>query len=320
MSATRVAWLAVAALAVGCSGSGGGNGMNNNNIPGPMRPSGFNPPLPEAGEIELDSPIIPAIAPGTDVTYCSYLDATITDETDVVRFRGVQSMPGHHAILYAAKQTRPVDTHVCTEDDMINSRFIAAAPGEGVGKLEIPDGLAFRIPAGTQLMIQTHWINATMHPADGQAVIYLTEQPSSPSRQVLDLFNVVLTNFTIPAGKTVTASTTCTMKQDVQLFTITGHQHEFGSHVNILLDDGGNATSLWNNDWLPQYQSTPPETIYSVAQPLVLKAGQKMTVTCSWNNPGAVDLAFPREMCVGSGFYFPAVKGEIDCVDGNWGG
>src|SRR5262249_323214 len=151
----------------------------------------------------------------------------ILDTTDVVHFRVLQSLTGHHAILFAAKQERPVDTHVCTEDDMTNTRFIAAGGAESVGTIEIPDGLGFRIPANTQLIRQTHWINATQNTVDGQAVAYITTAPYSPSRQVLDLFNVVLTDFSIPAGQSLTASTTCTVKKPLQLFTITGHEHEF---------------------------------------------------------------------------------------------
>lgn len=319
MIATRVGCVAIAAFAFGCSHSGGG-AMNNTDMAGPTRPTGFNPPAPETGELEYDSPIIPAIAPGTDATYCSYLDAHIMDETDVVKFRVLQSLTGHHAVLNAARQPRDVGTHVCTEDDMVNSRFIAGGGSESVFSLAIPDGLAFRIPAGTQLMMQTHWINATSQTVDGQAVAYITAKPTDPSRQVLDLFNIVNTNFTIPAGKTTTSSTTCTIKQDLQIFSITGHEHEFGSHVTIQQIDGAQTSMLWNHDWQPEYQSAPPFQIYSVATPLLLKAGQQVQVTCTWNNPGATDLAFPREMCVSTSFYFPATNGEIDCVDGNWGG
>ena len=46
---------------------------------------------------------------------------------------GYQSLIGsHHAILYQARQQRPVDTHECTEDDMVNSIPVAInAGGEG---------------------------------------------------------------------------------------------------------------------------------------------------------------------------------------------
>ena len=315
MASTRRAWLVVATFVVGCSSSPA-QMMN----PGPMRPAGFDPPPPQADELEYDSPIIANIAPGTDATYCSYLDAHVTDTTDVVHFRVLQSLTGHHAILFSAKQSRPVDTHICTEDDMVNTRFVAAGGAESVGTIEIPDGLAFRIPAGTQLMMQTHWINATQQAVDGQAVAYITTRTTDPARQVLDLFNVVKTDFTLPAGKTTTASTTCAVKHNLQLFTLTGHEHELGSHVDIQLLDGANTSMLWSYDWQPSYQSAPPYKIYGVQQPLRLTAGQQLQVTCTWVNNTGNDLGFPREMCVGSGFYFPADAGEIDCVDGNWGG
>jgi hypothetical protein len=292
-----------------------------NSSTGKPRVDGFDPPAPQADEVEFDGPIIPAIPPGTDVTYCSYLDAHIADETDIVHFRVFQSLAGHHVILFAAKQDRPVDTHLCTEDDMVNTRFIAGGGAESIGTIEIPEGLAFRIPAGTQLMMQTHWVNATPNTVDGQAIAYLTGQPSSSSRQVLVLFNVVLTDIDIPAGQKLTKSTSCTMKKDMQLFTLTGHEHEWGSHVDIELIDGNSSSMLWSHDWQPQFQSAPPYNKYTVAQPLLFKTGQQVKVTCTWDNTtGTSDVRFPQEMCVSSSFYFPAVDGEIDCVNGAWGG
>ena len=52
-----------------------------------------------------------------------------------------------------------------------------------------------------------------------------------------------------------------------------------------------------------------------------MKTGQALRVTCTWTNTSTTSpISFPREMCVGSSFYFPAVDGEIDCMDGVWGG
>lgn len=282
---------------------------------------GFNPPEPLPTELQLVSPVLKDIASGTDVTYCSYLDSHMNAGTDVVSFRVFQSRAGHHSMVYTAKQERPVGTHVCTEDDMLNTRVIAMNGGEGVGAFTIPDGLAFRVSANSQLMIQSHWINATPETVDGQVVAYLTSKPSSTDRVPMDFFNVILTDINVPAGQQFTNSTTCTIGQDMQLYSLDGHAHEFATHVSIeILDPAGGASNmLWSNPWRPEYQSNPPINIYSVQKPLVLKAGQKVRVTCSWDNTqGGSDISFPREMCVSSGFYFPAPKGEIDCTDGAW--
>ena len=44
-----------------------------------------------------------------------------------------------------------------------------------------------------------------------------------------------------------------------------------------------------------------------------LAPGQQLQVNCTWNNNTGNDIRFPREMCVGSSFYFPADNGEIGC-------
>lgn len=311
-----IRWILVVLSTVGCSSVPSAN----NQLMGPMRPAGFAPPPMVAGETEFDSPIIPQIPPGSDITYCSYLDSTIADATDVIHYRVFGSLTSHHAILFAAKQSRPVDTHVCTEDDMTNGRFLAGGGAEGVSNVDIPDGLAFRIPANTQIMIQTHWINATLNAVDGQAVAYITGVPSSPTRQTMDLFDVVNASFTLPAGKVTTATTTCTIKKDLQIFAIAGHMHEFGQHFDFTIADAGGANMqmLWSKDWAPEYQSAPPYTVFTTAQPLLFKAGQQVSAACTWSNLTASDISFPREMCVGTTFYFPADDGEIDCIDGIW--
>jgi hypothetical protein len=101
------------------------------------------------------------------------------------------------------------------------------------------------------------------------------------------------------------------------MFTMTGHEHQWGSRVEIAIKDNTTTNMLWAHDWLPEYQGNPPMNVYPVTQPLQLRAGQSVTVACSWKNTTQKDLRFPTEMCVGTGFYFPG-NGEIDCEDGSW--
>lgn len=284
--------------------------------------AGFRPPAAQADETVYRSPIVDGIEPGKDLTLCTYVDQRFPDATDVTHFRVFQSEAGHHVILYAAVKPRPVGTHVCNDDDMLNSRFVAAGGSEsGASKifdLSIPPGLAFRLPAGAQLMFQTHWINATQEPIEkGQAVAYLVQEPARADRQVLDLVNFISTDFAVPSRQTGKASTTCVIKRDLKLYSLDGHQHEWGSRVDIELLDGASSTMLWSHPWIPEYQFDPPVNVYSVEKPLLLKAGQSVRVSCEWNNTTAGELRFPREMCVGSGFYFPAT-GSIDCEEGFW--
>ena len=79
-------------------------------------------------------------------------------------------------MLAATRRNQAIDTHPCTDDDMLNvATFVAGGGAEGTGNFKgVPAGLAFRVPAGAQLMLQSHWINAGSVTKDGQLVVYLT--------------------------------------------------------------------------------------------------------------------------------------------------
>ena len=119
------------------------------------------------------------------------------------------------------------------------------------------------------------------------------------------------------APMTGKASTTCAIKRDLKLCSLDGHQHEWGSRVDVERLDGTSSTVLWSHPWIPEYQLAPPVNVCSVEKPLLLEAGQSVRVRCEWNHPTAGELRFPREMCVGTGFYSPAT-GSIGCEEGAW--
>lgn len=285
---------------------------------------GFAPPDPGAGEIRWLSPIVRGLAPGSDTTLCSYLplDVALPATSDIVAAHGYQSAAGsHHALLLLASRNRPVDTHVCTDDDMTNTRFLAGAGGgdAGGGTLDIPPGLAFRVDAGRQIMIQTHWINATDHPIDGQAAFVVKVQPPSTSVQPAQLLNWGTSTIDVPPNSDGHAHAECPVAHDLQIFTIGGHAHEWGTHVSLAVRDSGasTGTTFYDHAWMPYYTFDPPRLRYDVTTPMVVKAGQVLTADCDYHNTTASDLGFPKEMCVGFAFFFPGDT-EIDCFDGVW--
>jgi hypothetical protein len=286
---------------------------------GPELIPGFTPPAATTGELQIVSPAVRNIAAGANVMYCSYLDLKLAP-TDVLSFHGLLSSGGHHLVLYVARQKRPVDTHLCTEDDMINVKYLAGVGADNtlanVGQL--PEGVAFRVPEGAQLMVQTHFINASLKSMDGQGAINLVTATPSDARQPADLFTVVNDNFVIPAGQMFTAETTCTVGEDLKIFFLSGHAHALARQVRMDLMKPSGATMLYDTEWQPEYEFNPPVSAFTVDAPLILKAGDQVRTSCTWDNTaGAKDLRFPDEMCAGLGFYFPG-HGELDCVNGSW--
>lgn len=284
---------------------------------------GFDPPAPAANQVQVVSPIIEDIAPGADVTLCTYLPAGAAfDETlDVIEALGYQSAVGsHHAVLYMAERERPVDTHECTDDDMVNARFLAGAGGgEAGGTVDrLPDGVAYRVEGDRQLMVQTHWINTTLGAIDGQVAFNLTVEAPTADRQLAQLFTWSRTQIEVPANGTGSAHTDCVVQKEMHFYLIGGHAHEHGTHVSLThTPASGEPNMFYDEPWESYYTFDPPRVNYTADGAMVVMPGDTLSVDCQYDNDTDEDLTFPREMCTGFGFFFPG-DAQADCSDGQW--
>jgi hypothetical protein len=286
----------------------------------PNRVAGFDPPPPAAGEVQIFSPIVRSVPPGGDLLYCSYIANPFGDkEVDVVAATGLESRFGHHALLMSVNAGfKAGDSHVCTDGDMNDARFLAGA-SDAASNVDIPSGIGFRIKPGGVILVQTHWINSSSQPIDGQAAFNVALRPPDSARQNAQLFASLTSDFKVPAHGPAHAVGECVIQEPLQFFTLGGHEHELGTHVTIDKVAGGTTTNLYDQEWKPEYQSNPPRNHYPVDAPLTLAKGDVLRITCDWKNAGDQDVVFPREMCVVFGMVFPATH-DVHCQDGVWTG
>jgi len=279
---------------------------------------GFDPKAPGPGEIQVITPIFKGIASGTDVTYCSYLDFHASKTMDVTSYLGFQSRGGHHTILYSTANSQTPNTHVCTDNDMFNVQYVGGGGTDStIAASKIPPGIAFRIQQGSQLMLLSHWINATGQSVDGQAAYNIAVQDPTPEVAPGDLFTVVRTDFSLPIGQS-TVHNECVLKQDLQFFLIGGHAHEYASRITLThMPASGGPTVMYDQPWNKTLIFDTPLNNYTKEMPYVMHAGDHFVVDCTYQNTTDKPIMFPTEMCVGFGYFFPATA-EIDCVDGNW--
>jgi hypothetical protein len=277
---------------------------------------GFNPPAPGADQIRVMVPIVENIQPGQDLTWCAYIANPFADkgEVDVVQSRGFQSKSGHHALLMEVPgaESSLGQSHECTDRDMNDARFLAGG-SDAAAQFQIPEGIGFRIKPASVLMVQSHWINTGTTVLRGQTVFNVKVLPPDPKRQAAQLFATFTLNVTLPPRAPAHAHAECTVQKDLQFFAIGGHAHEYGKHVRLSLGD----KVLYDQDWQPHFQSDPPLNYYDIAAPLVFHKGDVLNVDCDYQNTTDSAIQFPREMCVGEGFYFPG-DADIHCGDGQW--
>ena len=280
--------------------------------------AGFNPPAPDSNQTRVYAPIVKDIPGGGDVLWCTYIANPFGGEVDVVQSRGFQSKFGHHAILMEVigADDKLGQSAACTDDDMTNARFLAGG-SDAAAQFQIPDGIGFRIKKESVLMIQTHWINTSADTVDGQAVFNITTAAPDPNRQPAQLFAEYTADVSLPPRAAATATTDCTIQQDLNFFALGGHAHEWGTHVNVTVTHAAQDQTLYDHAWSPEFQSNPPLNYYDTKSPLVLHKGDVLHVKCDYQNVTDGEIRFPREMCVGMGFYFPG-DADIQCGDGFW--
>jgi len=300
LGTTAIALSAVSACHVGTSSTGG------NTEPPP------NTVVDDATGVTVYTPEF-QVPPGDSFT-CFYMNYKTAEELSIIGGDGIQGQGGHHILLYYATDPRPVDTHPCDDAEMTNLNQISGSAGKEGQVLSLPPGLAIKVPAGKQLVVQAHYINIT---GKTQTVRDWVKMEKGIPSQIHNYVNYFVTDdegFQVPPSAPLTRTTECVVDRDYQLAISLPHMHEYGSHFTLeVLDANRNHLDTpIDTTWSPVYTSHPPIKVYDMSAPYLLKKGQILRQTCAWNNTTTDPLLFPREMCVGFMYYWPGA-GDITC-------
>jgi hypothetical protein len=197
---------------------------------------------------------------------------------------------------------------------MLSWHQIAGADTNKEPVIAIPAGAAVKVPAGKQLVVQSHYINTTGATQTVDDTMNVQLLQAQDIKQFLNFFALVDLGFSIPPQSTSKSVTTCTLTNDINSVTLLGHMHEHGQHFTLEeIDAQGNTLStVYDTAWQPQYMSHPPIIGTTLDNPKPFKAGTLFRQTCEWNNTTAQTMTFPTEMCVSFMFYFPD-QGFIEC-------
>lgn len=258
------------------------------------------------------------VPPG-DTFECFYTSYVTEREIAPQRASGHQGAGGHHITVYYYSGTpRPAEHHPCTDAEMVEWNQVAGASEAGSGEedLGLPDGLAMRVPAGKQIVLQAHYINVTGKPYDVEDEVDVRLAEPAKLRAYAGDFVINEATFSLAPAVQTTRSATCTVQEDLQVVMMIGHMHELGKHFSLAeIDEAGETKAmLWETAWQPYYTSNPPPRRFPIDQPLLLKKGTRLRQTCSWDNTTSDTLIFPREMCVGYMYYYPD-RGRLFCND-----
>ncbi len=157
----------------------------------------------------------------------------------------------------------------------------------GARPLELPDGVAFKLPASSRVVLQVHYHphNGAPQPDKTEIGVYYAKKPPEKLLRIVPLINQ---HFTIPPGDAnyrVTATLgdpyDVPLPVPVHLVLVAPHMHLLGRRMTVTATlPGGAKECLINiNDWDFNWQGQ-----YRYAQSIALPVGTKLGLEAFYDN------------------------------------
>ena len=316
----RKSFAFVIVLAAAC-GKDPGTTMN-----GPDAPNGSNEPTPTF-EIKSTDIALPA---GAEFTKCFYFHTPNTSTVAVNKWISDMTPGSHHMIMFLNPGgSQPADGTIDDNCGINTSggqttnlpvwtfatqtqHLEEDLPGDdGAGK-----PLAQNIPANTAGYFQMHYLNAS----DTDEMVHVDLKAyalaDGAAYTQTDAYITYVYNFSVPANATGYAvNGSCATPSGAKFWTVSSHTHKQSTDVKI---DDGTSLVLDSTDW------EHPAVKDWTATPFYSFSSNKVSWTCTYTNPKSTPInegssAQTNEMCMATGYFFPATGPKFNVVNGNGG-
>ena len=254
---------------------------------------------PDSVTIALSTFKVPA---GGETFKCQNFKNPFGADAEVRLWESHMAPGSHHLLVFYKDNLSDGPLADCSGLEFDASPYSAQTPDATIG---YPDGVAALMPAGKGLRLASHYLNTT--PNEITAEVRLTIHKARPGTVTAHAGVYFFLNpniFLKPSPDPQQVTQTCTLKQDMTVLYALGHMHRHATNMTATVDGMPlYATDSWDNS---PFQPLMP----SVA----LKAGQKITYTCTFLNNTNGYLTFgesarTNEMCIFEGQFYPAPDG-----------
>ncbi len=295
----RLSSLAFVVLAVGCGGGGGGGDDAVTPDADPDAPDA----LPGDWVELISSPW--TIQPGEEYQ-CERL--TVTEDVWIKAFRSDAPLGSHHSVLTVGSAGAD-GTFPCGAGD--NEPAMIYGAGIATNDIVMPEGVAMKVPAGSQLNLNLHLFNT--QPTDdlsGTSRVLIQTVPASELAGIVEAEVVLMgpLTFTIDQGAdTVTGQ--CTQSGATNLFMVNPHMHQLGVHQRVVARRAAGDVTIHDGAYDFMDQQIYPIDVLPMAN------GDRVEVTCTYDNDTGGTVSFgdssEAEMCFATTYRYPALGGAF---------
>ena len=239
---------------------------------------------------------------------------TVPQDLFISEFRAIVPLGTHHSVLTVGQPSGPDGITSCTS--FSNQPAMIYGAGINTDPIALPEGVAMRVRAGQQLLLNLHLFNASDAVLSGLSGV---EMKTMAAEEVVHEAEVLLMgpllDLRIPPGIS-TQSGQCTMNGDVTLFMISPHLHQLGTHMRaVAVRDGQEDVVLFDQPYDFEDQQVHP------IEPIEMALGDRVEVHCTYNNTTGSTVSWgessDEEMCFATTYRYPAYGGGISIVCAN---
>lgn len=235
---------------------------------------------------------------------------TMTETVFIREFAPIAPLGTHHTVLTIDDSPGPDGVATC--GPLTNGPDMIYGSGVGTEPLAFPAGVAIKVEAGQQLLLNLHLFNASGAAITGRSGI---EVVTLPEAEVVHEAQVVLAGnefFAVPPrASAFEVDGRCTMTGDTTVFAIMPHMHQYGTFMEV--ETGG--TILHEGFYSFDAQA------YTTFDPMALSSGTSVNVTCRYDNTTDSVVRFGEstldEMCYAVLYRYPAIPNPagITCTN-----
>jgi hypothetical protein len=291
----------------------------------PQPDSGIEPP---ARGFQVESPEI-EIMPGQEITYCYYFRTPNTEPMAIKKWVSEMTPGSHHMIMFTTANTQgqPVDSMPPGTVSASNCGFGGGgqvipswiyAAQTPTSELDLPadDGagkpVAMEIAANSAAFFQMHYLNATDAPLKAKVTLNAEALDAGVEFTRTAAYITYNNSISIPPeteGHVETQS--CSVPAGKKFWLMSTHAHKQAIKTEV---KDGSTMAFQSTDW------EHPGAEMWMANPFFTFGSNQITYSCTYDNSSSREInsgdsAATDEMCMATGYFFPATKPLI-CFDG----
>jgi hypothetical protein len=245
------------------------------------------------------------LSPGQESFRCAR--RTVQQDMYVQAFRDISPPGTHHTVLSMGDAIAPDGEFDCSGGTNHQSGLF----GSGVGgePFWLPDGVAVKVAAGQQVLLNLHLFNVGYEASHGRSGTEVYLVAADEVEHEAEVILAGSTTFAIPPSYAEhEEGGRCLFHEDATVFALSPHMHQLGVHMrvvhgdDVLLDDPYDFEEQW-------FRAIEPQRVH---------AGEGVDVHCTWVNDTGDVVGFgnssTEEMCFVGLYRYPAANRGIVCA------